>query len=146
MLSPRALHRTNSSFPAQASCRRRSQPNVTLRISKPKADIDTSGVQNGAFNARMFMSTHPILSIRAAFMRLPSLVTWFGAAPPSLLLTRAGGELGIACRGVWHANLLCMVLLRGEFLLFRGEFFWGFTHIHACIQISTRCHLSPSGF
>ena len=119
---------------------------MTLRISKPKADIDTCGVQNGAFNARMFMSTRPILSDRAAFMRLRSVVTWFGAATQSLLLTRAGGELGIACRGVWHANLLCMVLLRGEFLLFRGDFFWGCTHTHACIQISTRCHLSPSNF
>ena len=119
---------------------------MTLRISKPKADIDTCGVQIGAFDARMFMSTHPILSDRAAFMRLRSVVTWFGAATQTLLLTRAGRELGIACRGLCYAYLLCMVLLRGEFLLFRGDFFWGCTHIHACIQISTRCHLSPSSF
>jgi len=72
---------------------------VTLRISKPKTDIDPSGMQSSAVDARMFMSTHPILSI-AAFMRLPSVVTWFGAATQSLLLIRAGGESGIACRGV----------------------------------------------
>jgi hypothetical protein len=56
-------------------------------------------MQSSAVDARMFMSTHPILSI-AAFMRLPSVVTWFGAATQSLLLIRAGGESGIACRGV----------------------------------------------
>lgn len=48
-------------------------------------------------DARMFMSTHPILSERATFRRLPSVVTWFGAA--SSLLTRAARCENMACHG-----------------------------------------------
>ena len=65
------------------------------------SQTDPAGDSNWRLvDARMFMSTHPILSERAAFRRLPSVVTWFGAATQSLLLIRAGGESGIACRGV----------------------------------------------
>ena len=40
-------------------------------------------------DARMFMNSHPVLSGRAAFLRLPSVVTWFGAGAHSSLLSRA---------------------------------------------------------
>jgi len=40
-------------------------------------------------DARMFMSLHPVLTERAAFMRLPSVITWFRAANQLSLLDRA---------------------------------------------------------
>jgi hypothetical protein len=54
------------------------------------SQTDPAGDSNWrVVDARMFMSTHPILSERAAFRRLPSVVTWFGAASQFSLLTRA---------------------------------------------------------
>ncbi len=54
------------------------------------SQTDPAGDSNWRLvDARMFMSTHPILSERAAFRRLPSVVTWFGAASQSSLLTKA---------------------------------------------------------
>jgi len=43
----------------------------------------------GVVDARMFMCPHPVLTERAAFHRLPSVVTWFGVATHLSLLARA---------------------------------------------------------